>query len=298
MAVHVQPAINAANDFIEEELDLRARSIEDHLSADILTLSCNLLGGLDDFLRDIVEGRDPKRDRLAVILTTHGGVIEVVHRIVDLIRHHYDYVEFIVPNHAFSAGTVLAMSGDAIKMDYYSRLGPIDPQVERDGRMLPALGYLAQYERLLHKAQRGELTTVEAELMISGFDQAELYAYEHARELSVELLKSWLADFKFKNWTTTQSSKTQVTQKMREERAESIARKLSDSERWHSHGYGISIDVLRQDLKLLIDDFGADQELNSRIKAYYYLMEDYQAKLGIDAIHSVGRFVPLHRQVP
>ena len=289
------PKSTNANDFIEEELDSRAQSIEEYLKADFLSLNCPLMEGIDDVLRTVVEGRKSKRDRLAIMLTTPGGIIEVVHRIVDLIRYHYDYIEFIVPSHAFSAGTVLVMSGDTIRMDYYSRLGPIDPQVEIDGLMLPALGYLIQYERLLAKAKKGELTTVEAELMISGFDQAELYAYEQARELSVTLLKSWLAKYKFKDWTVTQTSKNEVTPEMREERAEFIARELSDSEKWHSHGHGISIDVLRQDLKLLIDDFGTDPELNSLIKAYYGLKEDYRMRRGVDAIHSIGSFVALLR---
>jgi ClpP class serine protease len=69
----------------------------------------------------------PLRKKLAVLLTTGGGVVEVLPRIVDTFRRHYDVVDFIVPNYAFSAGTVLVMSGDAIHMDSYSRLGPIDP---------------------------------------------------------------------------------------------------------------------------------------------------------------------------
>ena len=62
-----------------------------------------------------------------------------IQRIAETLRHHYDRVEFIVPNYAMSAGTVLVMSGDAIHMDYFSVLGPIDPQVrDETGRQLPA----------------------------------------------------------------------------------------------------------------------------------------------------------------
>ena len=280
-----------ANVFVEEELDRRAHLIEEYLEADVLSLNCPLTIGIDDALRAIIEEWEPKRSRIAIILTTTGGVIEVVHRIVDLIRFHYEYVEFIIPNYAFSAGTILAMSGDEIRMDYYSRLGPIDPQVEIEGRMLPALGYLVQYERLLDKSRKGELTSVEAELIFSGFDQAELYAYEQARELSVTLLSSWLADYKFKNWTVTETSQTKVAQNMKKERAEFIARELSDTDKWHSHGHGISIEVLRRDLKLEIIDFGLDERLNSYVKAYYNLIEDYRANLGYGAlIHCVGIF--------
>ena len=286
--------LTTANEFVEQEIDKRAESLEDRFKSDVLAFSGPLLFGADDVLRDVIETRETERERLCVVLTTPGGYIDVVHRIVGLLRHHYAHVEFVVPNYAFSAGTILAMSGDAIWMDYYSRLGPIDPQVEIEGQMLPALGYLVRYERLIEKAQKGELTTVEAELVVSGFDQAVLYAYEQARELSVSLLKLWLANYKFKNWEITETSQEEVTQKMREERAEYIARELSDTEKWHSHGHGISMEVLRRDLKLKIDDFGADRDLNTRIAAYYKLLDDYQRKRGVEAIHVRGRFTPIH----
>ena len=286
--------LTTANEFIERELDKRAESLERRFEADVLAFSGPLLSGTDDVLRDVVESHEPKSEKLCVVLTTPGGYIDVVHRIVDLFRHHYAHVEFVIPNYAFSAGTILAMSGDAIWMDYYSRLGPIDPQIEIDGQMLPALGYLVRYERLIEKAQKGELTAVEAGLLVSGFDQAALYAYEQARELSVFLLKLWLASYKFRNWKVTETSQTEVTQEVREERAERIARDLSDTEKWHSHGHGISMEVLRRDIKLKIDDFGADECLNSRIGAYYKLLDDYQRNRGVEAIHMRGRFTPMH----
>ena len=284
-----------ANEFIERELDRRAESLGRRFDADVLAISGPLLSGADDVLRDIVESREAKSEKLCVVLTTSGGYIEVVHRIVDLFRHHYAHVEFVVPNYAFSAGTILAMSGNAIWMDYYSRLGPIDPQIEIDGQMLPALGYLVRYERLIEKARRGELTTAEAGLLVAGFDQAALYAYEQARELSVFLLKLWLTSYKFRNWKVTETSRTEVTHKMREERTECIARELSDTEKWHSHGHGISMEVLRRDLRLKIDDFGADGELNSLIGAYYKLLNDHQKNLGPEAmyIHTAGYFTPV-----
>ena len=149
------------------------------------------------------KGPAPKKP--VVILTTYGGFIEVVHRIVDTLRKHCSPIEFVVPNFAYSAGTILAMSGDAIHMDYYSRLGPIDPQVETQGKPVPALGYLEMYDRLIDKAESGKITAAEVHLLINGFDQAELYQYEQQRELSISLLQDWLVQYKFKNWKITQT---------------------------------------------------------------------------------------------
>ena len=291
------PPPRNANEFIEQQLDTRLNSLESLFRSDVIALKSGLVVGVDGVIRDVVEEKHAKSKAhaLTVVLTTGGGYIEVVQRIVETLRHHYDQVVFVVPDYALSAGTVLAMSGDAIYMDYYSRLGPIDPQVETtSGRRVPALGYLVQWERLLQKANNGTLTLAEMQLMIEGFDQAELYQYEQARDLSIELLKEWLMKYKFKNWIVTETRQKKVTPRMRQQRAEQIARELNRTDRWHSHGYGISMDILHRDLKLRIDDYGADATLSDGIKQYYRLFEDYMAKRDHEAaLHTTGVYLPI-----
>ncbi len=286
-----------ANEFIEHQLTERLRAIGECFDADALCFVGPIVGGVDDLIRIEVEeasknGR--KTDRLAMLVTTNGGSIETVARIVDTLRRHYARVDFLVPNYAFSAGTVLVMSGDDIHMDYYSRLGPIDPQVlNKDGRFVPALGYLIQYERLLDKARAGTLTAAEAQLMLFGFDQAELYRYEQARELSVTLLKDWLVRYKFKDWNKTESRGRAVTPKQKARRAEEIARELSNTNRWHSHGYGISMEVLRRDLNLRVTDIEDNEQTCNRTRLYDALLNDYMLRRGsAGAIQTVERFVP------
>lgn len=286
-----------AYDFIEQQLDERIKSIEVKFNASVITFTGSLFFGVDDILRNVIEQKHaeaPDKEKMVVILTTGGGIIEVVQRIVDTLRRHYESVDFVIPNYAYSAGTVLAMSGNAIHMDYYSRFGPIDPQVEsRRERFVPALGYLERYNELIEKAQNGNISTAEVQLLIQGFDQAELHQYEQARELSVTLLKEWLVKYKFKNWKVTETRGLPVTDKMKEDRAESIARELNNTKKWHTHGHGISMDVLINDLNLQIDDFGKDSELSGIIRAYYNLFSDYQAKRAPNgAVHIAGTYTP------
>ena len=287
---------------IEKQLDEYAKILENKLDSDVLAFSGPLVGVADDFVRDFVElmQRPNHHNKLAVILATSGGYIEVVHRIVDTIRHHYGYIRFIVPSHAYSAGTILVMSGDAIFMDYYSRLGPIDPQVEiASGQVVPALGYLIQWERLLKKAADGTITEAEKDLMTNGFDQAELYKYEQERELSIALLEEWLVKYKFKNWVTTATHHRTVTLRMRRARAKRIAEELNNTEKWHVHGHGISMAVLRNDLNLLIDDFGTEAGLNGAIKQYYNLFDEYISTHDAQgALHIVGKYLPLWQEEP
>lgn len=294
MAIHSPP-----EKIVEGQLDERIQAIEAVLEADVIAFVGSILYGLEDVFRDQVEAiasREDKKEKLVVILETDGGYIEVVERIAETLRHHYDKVEFVVPNSAMSAGTVLVMSGDAIHMDYFSILGPIDPQVgHTNGKQVPALGYLAQYNKLIKKADEGTLNTAELTILIEKFDQAELYRYEEAQELSISLLEEWLTKYKFKNWKITHEDQT-VTDELRKDRARQIAKKLSNPELWHSHGRGISMEILRRDIELEIEDFGENNELNDAVRVYCKLLQDYMMRLRhVAVLHRRESYVPLTR---
>ncbi len=251
-------------------------ALEAALQEDVIVFRGPIAYGVDDLLRDAVEQIPEKRPHIAMVLQTDGGYVEVVERIVKLLRHHYQYVSFIVPNYAFSAGTVLVMSGDVIRMDYYSLLGPIDPQIQLKGRWIPAIGYLAKYEELIDKSNSGQLTSAELAFLIEKFDPAELFRYDQERELSKTLLIEWLANYKFKDWgPTTETRKLPVTQQLKEQRAEEIAKQLNDPTVWHSHGRGISMQVLTDKLNLKIEDFSKNGQVNDAIRAYDRLLSDY-----------------------
>jgi membrane-bound ClpP family serine protease len=286
----------SSNELVESQLNALVSVLEKTLDGDVLVFVGPIYFGVDDVIREGLESRKAKREKLIVVLETNGGYIEVVQRIADTLRHHYKLVDFIVPNHAMSAGTVLVMSGDAIYMDYYSVLGPIDPQVGRKGGrgMVPALGYLVQFDRLINKSKKGQLTDAELTFLIEHFDPAALYEYEQARELSITLLKQWLVKYKFKNWKRTQTRKLKVTDQMRVKRAREIAERLNKTEVWHSHGRGISMAVLREELNIQIEDFGANPDLSQKILTYHRFLVDYMAKLGDSCVlHTNGRYRPL-----
>ncbi len=271
---------DTSNLVIERQLEDRLTALGLAAGGDVLAYVGPINYGIEDDIKDAVEKLEGKQERLFVVLETYGGYIEVVERIVHTFRYHYDNVEFIVPNFAMSAGTVLVMSGDAIHMDYSSVLGPIDPQVQRrdTGSFIPALGYLEQFNRLIEKSQEGSLTLAELHYLVKVFNPAELYTYEQARELSITLLKQWLVRYKFRDWTETETRKRKVTKAMRSRRAFEVAKCLNKTGRWHSHSRGINMGVLRKDLKLKIEDFGEDAALNSKIREYYRLLKDYMMR--------------------
>ena len=180
-----------------------------------------------------------------------------------------------------SAGTVLVMSGNAIHMDYYSLLGPIDPQIQNDqGRFVPALGYLEQYDRMIEKSREGTLTDAETVILLQKFDPAELAFYEHAKELTVSLLESWLSKYKFQTWTAHSSSGAPVTDDERKLRAKEIANQLNDTNLWHTHSRGIGISVLKDTLRLVIEDYSDNHERRRLVRDYFDLASDYYGTYG------------------
>jgi len=287
---------STADSLVENALDLRLRAIEEEMDSDGIAIYGDMLYVMDDLVKQAVEGRSGRRKRsLVVLLDTGGGSIELVQRIVETLRHHYRVVRFIVPNTAMSAGTVLALSGDEILMNYYSRLGPIDPQIHRGQRLLPAVAYLEMYDDLIKKSAAGTLTIAETAFLIEKIDPAELFQIKEHLNLSSTLLKEWLVRYKFKNWKTTQRRKTTVTRAMKVQRAAEVAEKLSNPKLWHSHGRGISMDVLSRRVGLRIEDFGKRAKLSESIGDYHEPLVHYVMRRGLTgAVHAQGSFLQIN----
>lgn len=273
-----------SNEIVVRRIKELVTDLEKEANGDVLAYSGPMFDGTPDLFKDLIERKERKRRRVVVWLETNGGFVESTERTANILRHHYRTVDFVVTTYAMSAGTILVMSGDSIVMDYSATLGPIDPQINRahSSSWVPALGYLEQYERLIQKSARGELTSAELAYLIEKFDAAELYQFEQARDLSVALLEEWLAKFKFKTWKETASQKKRVTPGMRRERAKEIALQLNDTAEWHSHSRGISMEVLRRRLNLEIEDLEATPALARRFSSFNALFHDFRRRMGHD----------------
>ena len=256
---------------IHELVDKRCKELEDILESDVVFYQGSIQPQFFREFRDFVElvrsssGRTD--DRISMVLRTGGGSAETTERMVGVLRQHYEEVNFIVPDVAMSAGTILCMSGDKIYMDYASTLGPIDPQVPTPdtGDYVPALGYL---DKVAEITQKGQLQPADV-VMLKSLDLAKLALFEQARDLSVDLLKKWLVDYKFRNWThhRTTNPGAPVTAGEKEDRAEQIARDLANHRRWRSHGRNLDVGKLTE-LRIEIDDYSNDAPLRNAIRGY------------------------------
>jgi hypothetical protein len=300
----------SSDQLVERTLLEANKQLGQQLSADVLSIKAPMMQPVDDIIRTEVEGireqqprtnlkfkrkdQRPANTKLVVLVETEGGFVETVERIVSVFRRHYETVEFMIPNYAYSAGTLLVMSGDEIYMDYYSVLGPIDPQYPaEDGKYVPGMGYLAKFQELVERVNNppdGDDNKVKAELaiLIKKFDPAKLFDIEQSVDHAKSLLKEWLPKYKFKDWQVTTTAGRPVDGDDKVRRAEEIASILGDPTRWHSHGRGITIRELEsEEIKLKIKDFGKDDRLNATIRHYHGLFIDFLRKKGIrSALHS------------
>lgn len=252
-----------------------AEKLEQTLNADVMFYHGAIHPAFFRVFRNFVETVKDKSTRtdkaMAVVLRTGGGSAETVERMVDVLRHHYQSVYFVVPDYAMSAGTILCMSGDKIYMDYASSLGPIDPQImSPDGSAyIPAMGYLDKVEELTAKPDLNPGDVV----LLNGIDLGKLALFEQARNLSVDLLQRWLVKFKFKDWSVHRTNQPgqPVTDDEKRERAREVARQLSDHKLWRSHGRALNIARLKE-IRLEIDDYSIADGLRDAIRQYNDLL--------------------------
>jgi len=252
-------------------VDAMAQDLEEKLGADVLFYHGAIHPGFFRSFRDYVETMCARSDRggeaVAVFLRTGGGSAETAERMVSVLRAKFEQVYFVVPDIAMSAGTILCMSGDKIFMDYASSLGPIDPQVQDPitHQYVPALGYLDKVQEIAAKQELGPSDVV----FLKGMDLARLALFEQAKNLSIDLLKKWLVEYKFKDWThhRTTNAGTPVTYDEKSKRAEEIATALANHKKWRSHGRHLDTVKLRE-LKIEIDDYTDDIDLRGMIRGY------------------------------
>ena len=285
------------DDTIRTLLNKHLNDIESHLQTDFISFYGPLVDGFVHHLRkvieDLFEDKRPPAPRLFFMLTTPGGSATAVDRAVKVLRHFYTEINFVVPDRAYSAGTILCMSGDNIYMDYFGVLGPIDPQIpNKDNILIPAQGYLDKVKEFVEK----EDSLSEAEiLMLDKIDLADLRFYEQANELTVDLLKRWLVQYKFRNWekheTNPEKIGKPVTNEEKIKRAEEIAEKLSNNGIWKAHSRGIDIQTLETELRLKIVNYGNDPKLLKLFNNYYELLMDYITKNNAQFYTHTRRFI-------
>ncbi len=151
------------------------------------------LPDIDGFV-DLIGGVDCAVKEVDVLIHSPGGDPTATERIVEVLRERFEKVSFLVPHSAYSAATLLALSGNEIILHPAASLGPIDPQING----IPSRSILRGFNRAkeILKNEGPESIPAYAPL-IEKYSLELLELCEDAEALSKELASSWLNHFMF-----------------------------------------------------------------------------------------------------
>jgi len=257
---------------IQKERYLRQRQIEeiqDFTHRDLLVYVANIShpnAGIDqnDVLAfaDLLQSKDDKD--LDLLLQSPGGDIDVAEKLIYMCRSNSKSFRVIVAESAKSAATLIALAADTIVMSDTSELGPIDPQVAfttATGQVVyrPAQSFLDGLKAIQEESKQGGgiLSPVYFPLL-QQLDPALIDYCKKAVLRSKRFAIKWLKCSQCKD---------------NDSKAESIAIKLADTERYLSHGTVIDHKEASQDLGLCIDYLNSKDELWQRIWRLYCCYE-------------------------
>lgn len=183
-------------------------------------------------------------DEIDVYIETPGGNGVTAEQIAKFLHSKFKRVNFVISGEAKSAGTILAMAGNEIYMTETGSLGPIDAQVSIGRTVVSAYDYIEWITDKINEAEKtGRLNPVDA-TMIAQITPGEIQLVNHSMEYAKDLVKEWLQKYKFNGWTKTETRQEIVTDKMKKDRAETVAEDLAKHSRWRTHGRSLGIEDL------------------------------------------------------
>jgi len=212
------------------------------------------------FLYDIFRDKDNLK-QIDFYLETPGGSGEVAEEIVRLLHKNDREVHTIVSGEAKSAGTLIALSGNEIWMTETGSLGPIDAQIPSRFGAESAYDYMAWVDAKRKESQKnGYLNPFDA-IIVAQITPGELNGVLHSLNFAEERVVEWLINYKFKNWKIRETSQEPVTNEYKKERAEEIAKLLTNRDIWRLHGRSIKIHQLEKQIKIKINKIDEDPKM-------------------------------------
>src|SRR3989344_2275034 len=130
-----------------------------------------------------------------VLLHSPGGRPDATERLVGLLRGKFDEVNFLIPHSAYSAATMLALSGNSIILHPSAILGPIDPQING----VPARSIKRGFEKAKERIAKEGPEALPAYIpLIEKYSLELLELCEDSEKLSKDLVSAWLKKYMFK----------------------------------------------------------------------------------------------------
>lgn len=132
---------------------------------------------------------------LTLVLHTPGGVTMATQAIVDYLRSKFSYLEVIVPVFAMSAGTMMALASDKVIMGNQSQLGPIDPQLQMNGRQQSARAIVEQFDQARTEILSNPMAAHVWAPILASHGPALLQYAQDQLDFSEQMVASWLTRY-------------------------------------------------------------------------------------------------------
>jgi hypothetical protein len=150
------------------------------------------LSDIDGFT-DLVSSYSAE-DEVDVLLHSPGGQPDATERIVNILRNNFKKVHFIIPHSAYSAATMLSLSGNSITLHPSATMGPIDPQLNGT----PARSIKRGFERVRDIIKDEGPEALPAYIpLIEKYTLDLLEICDDSEKLSKELVTTWLVEYMF-----------------------------------------------------------------------------------------------------
>lgn len=188
-------------------------------------------------------------DSVDVLLHSPGGRPDATERIVEILRNKFKEVHFLIPHSAYSAATMLALSGNTITLHPSATLGPIDPQLgipTKEGvvRFTPAKSILNGFAKAKAILKKEGPESLPAYIpLIEKYSLDLLEQCEDSEKLSKDLVSSWLKQYMFGN-----ERGAPLTRKVKK-----IANFFSDYDTHHIHSRSLTPAKLQNGLGLEVE---------------------------------------------
>ncbi len=228
---------------------------------------------------------------LYLILYTVGGDIYSAVKIMRILQSKFKEIKVIIPNYAYSSGTIMSLGGDEIYMAVDATLGPLDKPLEHptDGSEISSLDITQTLTNLasicistassiytklredgsdmkLSKTQAAKLSLNTATKIISPItNKIDPYSLQRGfREAKIGLYYAI-------DMLVSRMMKTDVSQAIK------TSRSLVDN--YPSHGYGIFREEAQDVLKLNIHNLESFTEWTQLESKYKDLKDRYSSKI-------------------
>jgi hypothetical protein len=154
-----------------------------------ISIDLDDVDGFTDLTESITDGLE-----VDVLIHSPGGSPEATERVVALLRERFDHITFLIPHSAYSAATMMALSGNEIIMHPSASLGPIDPQINGTPARALRRGFDKAREALKDEGPESLPAYIP---LIEKYSLELLEICEDYERLSKELVTIWLTEYMF-----------------------------------------------------------------------------------------------------